>query len=623
MPVDSSKLPENPSKEEIKKHIVREKEITPSTRPWLKVLFKGNPPKKKNRPLSDFYNENADFLNNVRGFKQDSGFPKGAYEALLGRDIDSAEFDGVTIGARGGQINIADPLGIWTQIIGNVSRHANGIGRDYPNIWIQYGWMSLKNGQKDEIHEVFGIIYETNFGINEDGIMTLTVHFREDYVDYLKGLRFLKLTDMINTDPSSVDNENKYKSPHELLQDLVDPSVTSVGEILKNRNIEVLFDPCLKNFNTKKLLNILDLRIGDKFEDKLDALLARAEPPEGEIDKKKFDYNYEVTDKIVVRDGSSMKVKIRFGWKTIPREDNDEAGDSKTAKEIWEHENAVYVGALKWKANALADLEENKFSSETGVANKTLLSFNLDLKLFNALFALLSSELTESLGKFSDEDWKKIEKDVKRAIKSGATDLKNVQMKWRGKEIPNFEGQPEESGGLFKNLINNGGLIDNMIESKGEAYKRNQMWEDFVDTVIEARESGYKDDTDPVSAKMRALINKNTFKASATIMGDPTFGSFLQPHKGWFVLDVDGLSQFAGYLSGTPWVFAHSKHKFGSDGTYITEIEIMKFAKAAKYEEDDEESDTGTAAATNSTTDYTGYKTGERELPTPLGGGTR
>ena len=77
----------------------------------------------------------------------------------------------------------------------------------------------------------------------------------------------------------------------------------------------------------------------------------------------------------MVRDGSSMKVKIRFRWKTIPREDNDEAGDSKTAKEIWEHENAVYVGALKWKANALADLEENKFSSETGVANKTLLSF--------------------------------------------------------------------------------------------------------------------------------------------------------------------------------------------------------------------------------------------------------
>lgn len=173
-----------------------EQEIIPGTRPFLRVFFKGVKP--KNEYLKQFFDENIEFMNEVV-----EGAPKGSYVSTMGIDILSAEFESEMLGNRRGTINIADPLGVWPEIMANISRFTNGRGRGLPSVLIQYGWADVGRGKGDNIKELMAIIRETNFAIDENGVMNLTVHFIEDSVERVKSLKFIKFEDMFATDPAT------------------------------------------------------------------------------------------------------------------------------------------------------------------------------------------------------------------------------------------------------------------------------------------------------------------------------------------------------------------------------------------------------------------------------------
>ena len=121
--------------------------------------------------------------------------------------------------------------------------------------------------------------------------------------------------------------------------------------------------------------------------------------------------------------------------------------------------------------------------------------------------------------------------------------------------------------------------MDNFLDwDIGEKDEEFQQRYNTVETLLELdanAQSSEDSEGNPASSQIKALIKQLSFKANITILGDPGFGTYLEPARGYFISDFSGLGRFSGYLSGLPWIFLKATHKFGNDGTYKTDLELI------------------------------------------------
>lgn len=557
----------------------KEMYIIPGSRPFVRVYMKGYPPKSDY--LKEFYDENIGFMNNVV-----EGAPQGAYFATVGKDIVSTEFEGETTGVRRGTVNITDPLAVWPEIMANISMFINGRGRGLPSILIQYGWMGLGLGQGDNIKELMAIIRETNFSIDENGVMNLTLHFVEDSIDRVRSLRFARFEDMYSTDPSTAEeagavgatrsSSNRYMSggiaggippgigetessgePNfdvSTVDGLINHMTehTSIKEQLERYHIFINFEETDDSVNVD--LKDYTVRIGDSYISKVNKLISDAKKPDG--DYTKWDYRYHIKRKKIEpsdSDKSNFETYIKYGWTATPRPDNDEDKEVK-AKTMFD--NSQHIGYLIWRVDPESETDSknpkaNVDSSLGGKYNKIALSVDIDLKMFDHLHALLNDEVSETVSKFDDKPWEFFSEDIKEHFDGGGregdvmTDLELTRDRW-------FEGGRGR-------------------ERSDEFRDREKLWEELKEQYKKLRET----EKGGVSSQIQSLISQFAFQAKVVILGDPAFGTTIEPYSAYFISNFETLGEFSSYLSGLPWVFKKATHKIDAEGTYKTELELQ------------------------------------------------
>lgn len=557
---------------DIQSEMVLENDIIPGSRPFIKVHLKGTQPNSNEPVLNKFYDNNIPFLNSVRSTS--GGFPQGSYVALLGRDIVDAEFDAETLGTRRGHINITDPLGIWTEIIAKVSSHSDKVGRGMPNIEVIFGWIDLGGDEPDKIQSVYGLVTKTNFSLGENGVMSLTIHFVESAMDMLANLRFLKFEDMLSTDPDSDDNEIEDKeTPNMALNKLINNSSlstkvkTAISEGDEGQALTLIFDDCDDSSKNKVKMKNYSVRFGDKFYDKLQAIISKAKPPasisiEGEdqphtVDTDANDYSYKIIEKktyVPESDDGDIRSYIRYGWEVIPKEAEESPQNSDNI-----FPGASLIGNLFWKKATSSSMIRQYDTSTSGLKseiNKTALSVDIDLRSFAHLHALIQGQMNKYLNKMDDKDWKRTEEDLSD-IASHPRDG------WSDEEVL---ASLDRDGGWFRDRFGWG--------ENEEDYE--ERTENIVNLLEMSQDMDDSEDSEgtPASSQIRALVRQFSFQMKTTILGDPAFGTYLPPARGYFISDFSGIGRFAGYLTGLKWLFMKATHKFSNDGTYKTELEL-------------------------------------------------
>lgn len=564
---------------EAKGQMLDESKVVNGSKPILSVTVKGEAPLDGEDHLNVFWKENVDFL------KNDSNFPSGGYVASYGfgnPSISSAEFEGINIGSRRGVVNINDPLGVWPEIVGKISRLSNGIGRGAPNIEVQYGWIGLKNGE-DNVQKIWGIVNETNFEMDENGLMKLSMKFIEDSFTYMKSLKFMEMLDMYKTDPSTEGVDNDLRSADQMLKYIINN--TSIGEQLAKNRIVLNFGACSQEEDDALKLEDYSVTFGDSFNEKMNALIAKALPPPEKANIEGIDWSYNVIRQRAIKldnggnfgenrssfsaNETEVIIEIDYDWEPTPNPSNTE--DAHNSREF--SNNAEFLGFISWKPDIEMMGSETVYGSRAGgapseskVFKKTALSFNIDLSTIKDLFARLGSEISEIITNFDDQDINFTKQNIESEIGKINTDTPAESA-----DFSNFEVRRGVSNGLF-----GWDWTQRTIESSQDFEDRRTNIQAF--TEMQAAASGQATSSDlrsPAAKQVMALIRRNVFKASTSILGDPTLGSIIEPNSGYFVTSIGTESYFSQYFSGLDWLFQRAVHKFSEDGTYKTDLELL------------------------------------------------
>lgn len=559
--------------------IVKEINITQHSRPFFEVYIKGRRPTKK--VLEFFYNENIDFQNKIYPDRR----YQGAYFCKYGRDLTGIEFEAGAVGARRGTININDPLGVWPEIIGHVSDFSNGLGRGQPNMLIKFGWENLGTTSvfEDKVKEYYSIITETNFELDENGLMKLTINFQEGSINRLRTLKFLSLKDMYMTDPSTNDEleNNETKTIDELLDYIL--KNTSIGKQLARNKTILQFEECSDDPRDKLNMKDYSVRFGDSFYDLMNKLISKATPPEDTEDK---DWAYKMkTDRLErangnmtffsgteyefeVNEGDIVHL-IRYEWVSTDKTENDNGADSAGTSLSVSH-NAQYLGNIVLKNSFRGEEGSGDVDMTTGFApyDKTALSFNLDMKPFGALYGVLNSQLQDTLKEFDTGDWNTLKEDVESFIEGE-----------RSEDMSDFEATRNTSWVPF------------VGESEEKFEERKKLYDEIKNFSIESNtgEEGFKPNN-PVASKLRTWTKQFPLQATVEILGDPVLGSEIEIGSGYFKMFFNTPSYFTDYLNGMEWLITGVKHKIDNDGLFKTELSLT--ANVDKQEESDEEEET-------------------------------
>ena len=592
--------------------IVKERNIDENSRPYLVVALKGIPPAVDY--LYPYYNNNVDFMNVDE-------FPQGAYiarygvggldgggaetESSFGGDIASAEFEGVNIGSRRGNITIVDPIGVWPEIISNLSRFSNGVGRGAPNIEIIYGWTGLRN-QGDLVQKTWGIVIETNFEMDDNGLMRLNLKFVESSMETIKGIKFLEFKDMWTTDPSTEGVEDEKMTVNEMIDYFIEN--TSVGPQLAKNRILMKFGKCADDNEADRLkLEDYSVRYGDSFYSKLNSFIAKARPPKDKRDNEYMDWAYKVVRKKVRKlsssdipgwgvyntststvdtpagkfgkgraqffaDVSEVITEIVYDWEPTPKPGEDDANTS------FEYtNNAEFIGYLNWRPDN--EGEDKYYDWGLGGAydvgsgvdksrSKTMLDFNLDLSTLKALHGRIGAQLESVLTDFDEKDWEHISEAIEKNVGEINADTPIEDVVFSEDDIERIDNGAWWKATGFRRLFN----ADADMESIEDYEERKDSYVNLLKTIDTAKSNTNES---PAVSQLRALINRNVFRATCTILGDPTLGSRIEPMSAYFVSNFMTPSYFSKYFSGKGWLFQKATHKFSEDGSYHTELELL------------------------------------------------
>ena len=229
-------------------------------------------------------------------------------------------------------------------------------------------------------------------------------------------------------------------------------------------------------------------------------------------------YNYSFERLNVKKIGS--KTEIRYGWRATP---DVEAG---TVMDL----SYMSIGTLVWKG------------ATSTASRKQLLAFSSDLNSKTHLIHQSQDALTQKLKKFEQKD-----------------------IDWINQRI-------RESG--YEELMKN--ETGTWWDTSGMEV-RNDLRQAMRDIII--KEQGFSQQS--MNDQIKALLDANVFKATATIMGDPTIGTDHAPYYCSFYTDFTHVGGLATSFGDRYWTPTKTKHLF-SEGSYKTEIELLTYPKPDK-----------------------------------------
>jgi hypothetical protein len=507
--------------------------------------------------------------------------------------ITDAEFEGVCVGARKGKITLKDPFGDWLKIFILTGGQRNDQRyQSYCNFEINWGWEGLKDPQPQvggDIQRLYGIIYTTSYDTDNVIGDTVTISFIESGEDFLGTLVFNDPTDtlLLNGDLEA----NKHISTNSGSKALNDCTVSEVltyiwknSQSIKralgdNPMVNVWFgDTSDKPSNGKYSTN--KIRFGDSVMDKINELIAMAEPPKALKDaqvqatkeKKSLSYSYEIISSFMEpgTQGGKPVVKktINFDWRRYDQAENQKPEDM----DLFKNANAGPIIYLKKYPNDTdtgvgsrgamsGKLGVNVSGNDSFSRFKYAIELKIDLKNFDYVSALGKGKTDEILANYSQEDFKIIQETIEEIAKknnNGNVDFSKFRS-WGNPSI--FD--------VSKDKIHSG-FLGFGKESDEAVQKRKKLYTDFYNEITNGAE-GY---TNPsVEAQIKGILSNNVFNATVTVMGDPSLGTIYLPNQFYFYIDTSNLSGATSEMDFFRWMMKKVTHHL-QEGKFTSSLEL-------------------------------------------------
>lgn len=529
-------------------HWIDENKIIGTSQPFIQVSFYVHKEAHDADFVSDFYKSEDDQRRPL---------------LILPRNyITSAEFDGVQIGARKGKISVIDPEGIWARCMNFIGKWKTEFA-GVPNMVIHFGWVGLGGNKSQNLQEIPSVLLRTAFGMNEDGVITIDLEFIESSEKVLQSIKF-NLLDDLNLLNSEINQELKGKKIHEILRYMCgdygpedaneEAQSEAIAAQLERFKVNLSFMPTYEDDEHAYGQDSEDIkiRIGDTLGSKINELITRTMPWDRD-ENSEYNYSYEMIRKDVhkIEDGEvAYGTTITYGWRQS-RKPSD-SGDSLTSEDTRETmstggEKPMIGPRLLWK-------KQSSNSDE-----KTLISFDIDLKMLDYATSLMRSELDKKLSSFSESDWS----DVAEAINMMDEDKKAELLTMTPQQL----SDAYQNGGGAPDVTWDGpdGALWWKSHSDEDSERISQVVEEFMEVLRSAQTN--------TESQIQTIIRNNLFKAKARIMGDPTFGTIYTMFKVGFDTDFSSVGDFASYFNRF-WKLTKVSHKIDDTG-YFTDLELM------------------------------------------------
>jgi len=447
-------------------------------------------------------------------------------------NIKEATIEGATPLSRTGDIKCIDPLNILPDYLTRLGAYTNSfMGAMNPNISVEFGWRGII-GQGLVVRSVTGLITKTAFDITAEGITTVDIHFIETAVEVLQRIKFMNANDIQYIFKCEKLKNMSAGGKLSWLFDVNQSPNLSIHEILKRSNIK-LWNVASRTDDKPDGIP-LEINFGDSLIDVINSLCAKAEHTK--VEGKNYSYErlkvYTVYDPKVGKDISH----IYYGWRGSP---DIEAGFEDKFDDL------PLEGKLKWKSSTSNKWENGQIKESW----KQILTWTSDLNTKTHIIHQAQDALTEKLRDFEQKDIDEINKGIRD----------------RGME----EITRTESGMIFTD--------------GRDAERRNKLRTTMTD-IIKA-EFGMEDKSK--NNQMAAILNNNVFKATATIMGDPTIGTDYGAYERKFITDFSNVGGLGNVFGDRFWTFTKSRHIF-TEGSYTTEMELLSYPPPPGKKIDDE-----------------------------------
>ncbi len=533
-----------------------ERRILPTSQPYIQIYF----------------NIDIDLLN-----KSTNGVDKVIRDNFVNKNSDgedclvlprnyvqTADFDGIqAVGARPGRITIIDPEGLWAQALSYIG-HWKNQNPGLANMLIEYGWVGLSTNcpgspSPSESQRIPAVLWKTGFGMDDNGVITIELSFVENSERILAGIKFNFLDDLPRINSLTNNKVKEMKTISSLLYYIVENS-EAVKEQLKQFSLEINFEKTHeKEEPFKGDDNEFKVRIGDTLGGKINELIAKTQPDEDwDI---RYNYSYEIIEKNpiyapYVGKSNTKRVigmEILYGWKEVAKPDkvdeiNREIANGDSNKKIIGQLNKTPVvgPVLLWKTQS---------NSKNA---KSLISFDIDLKMMDFASEMVQGEFDRKLSQFSEGNWDDIVKVVSKASDKTRASLSKDISKLSKADIDTASEELvwDEKSDRFLWIFKKEGEDD---------VKAQEMMVDFNKVLKTASNN--------VPSQMQAIISSNLFKAKARIIGDPTFGSVYNLFKIEFHSNFAAVGYFAHFFQ-RKWLLTKVAHKIDESG-YFTDLELV------------------------------------------------
>lgn len=516
----------------------------------------------------------------VNHYTLTSDFGKSQSDVAAWASITGAQIEGYVPYGRKGSVSLVDPSGAWASHLTEVGMQSNayygGIG---PNLEITFGWRGLRFPDRDgdEVSAtVTGYITKVEQDISNEGIFSATINYVEFSEVQLGLIKFLEKEDMFKGLPKNLwETVGSDKAHQEYLNYVMrftgDDSDFSVTRMLHNKNIEICFlDADMTEAAKEK--RYPRVRFGDPLEQYITDVIAQMQPLEEERDAAEEE-NMILSYEKAVCDGDHIPPDIESEIESMCRNGrtDDEwrrttivyyqwvrTPDGTTETEVADVRDHLEPGPpLIWKFNGEESI--TAFNGETiDGDNKVIVGWQSDLSSHTHLIHQFQDQLSDRLAGFSESDWDNLLDHIENS--GGVDEAESIEW-WKNED-------------KIRNAAETGGDIRRGLRDDVTRY---QMFE-AMDEVSEAER---KYDAQQSSDALRAVIMNNAFKATATIMGDPTLGTRYEGARTRCITHFDedadsSTSSLAGVLFNREWMMLKTTHKF-EEGKYTTDIELLGY----------------------------------------------
>jgi hypothetical protein len=516
------------------------------------------------------------------------------YITIKRQDITSAEFSGISIGARASKINCIDPDNKISSQLGNIGAWSNNLANNFkPNVHVTWGWKHPYH-----VNHMSYLLISTKFAIREDGLSTVELNLLECFENVLESVVVRTMEDLkyCNSWTSLGESIFKNKTIVDALKNLFGEKSSFNLEMRKQLSklgVICEFSNEIKGCGTTlepnvptggKADSILDQHsirtsMGDSVQKIISELCAR-QPVPTDTDSK---YSYELIEKIPkIENNVITGMTLKWGWIKMPNLEKDK--NNTAANEIvlanigngadW-FSNCKHGGILKLK-----DLTEGE--DEGNGKTKWLISFDLDVSPLNTASQQVENKLS-NLRQYTQAQWDML---IQIAVGSNGWESSTVEdlaaeSAKSGKDAVGRAGLSYVSGAFapIANTLRNNPIIAPIADSIGwkELYTDAQM-----SKAISEFNADLKSEATNVQNHIDNVISRNVFRSKARILGDPTIAGLdtIEDIKGGYrVMETyyETILESSGAMSRfnvLKWLLMKVTHIIDESG-YFTDLELM------------------------------------------------